>query len=362
MSAVPFTRSLTRCARSARPHLHPSTGPLSTRTYASTSSSSTSSSSSSASPSPKSHVSPSSGGPQAPLEYCSSLVQRLDPEAWLTSYFWPRRERSWFLAWRAFNLELHLITTTVTQPALAAIRFQFWRDALKMIFSPNPNVSSASAIPQHPVAVLLADMKRHRPVQRYYLSQMIDARAKTLSLPPSSPTLESHITTHSPLSTSLLLGPLPILLPPTHSASSHISHTLSHLSTLLTTTSLLRNLPLMVSSKRTINLPADICEKHGIVEEEVLRKGAEASGLRDACWTVGTRGMDELITARRDLKETGGKVVPSGVMPLFLSAVPAENYLKRLEKHDFDVFHPDSQKHDWQLAPKIWWRYQRGEL
>ena len=46
----------------------------------------------------------SSGGPQAPAEYCASLVQRLDPEAWLTSYFWPRREREWFMAWRAFNV------------------------------------------------------------------------------------------------------------------------------------------------------------------------------------------------------------------------------------------------------------------
>lgn len=31
-------------------------------------------------------------------------------------------------------------------------------------------------IPQHPVAMLLADMRRNRPVQKYYLSQMIDVR------------------------------------------------------------------------------------------------------------------------------------------------------------------------------------------
>ncbi|WVW80589.1 hypothetical protein I302_102575 [Kwoniella bestiolae CBS 10118] len=300
------------------------------------------------------------GGPQAPLEYCSSLVQRLDPEAWLCSYFWPGRERSWYLAWRAFNLELHLISTTITQPALAAIRFQFWRDALKTIFSTDPD--TARKVPQHPVALLLADMKRNRPVQRYYLSQMIETRARTLSLPPASPTLESHLSTHTPLSTSLLLGPLPILLPPSDQASAHISHTLSHLSTLLTTVSLLRTLPILVSSKRQINLPSDICEKHRIIEEEVLRKGAEAQGFRDAALEIGTRGMDELITARRDLKETEGKVKPGGVMPVFLSAVPAENYLKKLENLDFDVFHPDLQKHDWKLAPKIWWRYQSGKL
>lgn len=46
----------------------------------------------------------SSGGPQAPADYCASLVKRLDPEAWLTSYFWSRREKEWFLAWRAYNV------------------------------------------------------------------------------------------------------------------------------------------------------------------------------------------------------------------------------------------------------------------
>jgi hypothetical protein len=55
-------------------------------------------------PSANTHI--TSGGPQAPAEYCSSLVQRLDPEAWLCSYFWPRRERAWSLAWRAFNVSL----------------------------------------------------------------------------------------------------------------------------------------------------------------------------------------------------------------------------------------------------------------
>jgi NADH dehydrogenase [ubiquinone] 1 alpha subcomplex assembly factor 6 len=75
------------------------------------------------------------------------------------------------------KLELHLITTTVTQPALAAIRFQFWRDALKTIFQANPE-GVGSAIPQHPVAVLLGDMRHHRPVQKYYLSQMIDTRVR----------------------------------------------------------------------------------------------------------------------------------------------------------------------------------------
>lgn len=129
-----------------------------------------------------------------------------------------------------------------------------------------------------------------------------------------------------------------------------------------------------------MNIPADIAAKHGIVEEDVLRNGSNAKGLKDGLWDIGTRGMDELITARRELKGSGGKVDPGNVMPLFLSVVsflicsilsekkadlrkvPAERYLKRLEALDFDVFHPELQKHDWKLAPSIWWAYQRGQL
>lgn len=63
---------------------------------------------------PSLNVGSASGGPQDPLAYCSSLVQRLDPEAWLTSYFWKGRERAWFLAWRAFNVCPQLTILTIT--------------------------------------------------------------------------------------------------------------------------------------------------------------------------------------------------------------------------------------------------------
>lgn len=59
---------------------------------------------SSSSAKPSLNIPSTSGGPQAPQDYCASLVKRLDPEAWLCSYFWPRRERNWWLAWRAFNV------------------------------------------------------------------------------------------------------------------------------------------------------------------------------------------------------------------------------------------------------------------
>jgi hypothetical protein len=136
-----------------------------------------------------------------------------------------------------------------------------------------------------------------------------------------------------------LLGPLPLLLPPTHPSTSAHSHTLTHLSSLLTTTSLLRGLPLQVSNRR-FTLPRDIALKNGLVEEQVFRDGGETKGLRDACFEIGTRGMDELITARSHLKETGGKVVPGEVMPLFLSAVSSISDRHRILSSRFHTADP----------------------
>ncbi|KLT38804.1 hypothetical protein CC85DRAFT_280528 [Cutaneotrichosporon oleaginosum] len=372
-----LSRPLSVSARAAHagcstPHAPPSSSSASTSASASPSSSSfPSSTAASHAPSPanpagaretataggRTHRTPGAplnapvgaGGPGDNAAYCASLVQRLDPDAWLTSYFWPRREREWWLAMRAFN------------PAIAAMRFQFWRDALAAVFGGKP-------VPQHPVALALASVHAARPVQRYYLGQLIEVRvrknadsAKNLAAPPASATLEQHLATFSPLSGALLQGPLPLVLPPTDPETGHIAHTLSHVAHLLSVASMLRALPSLIG-KRQLNIPADVAGRHGLVDEEVFRRGAAAPGLRDALFEIATRGMDELITARRDLSKTNGKVVPKECMPIFLAAVPAERYLHRLEKADFDVFAPELAKHDWQLAPRIWWTYQRGKL
>lgn len=61
------------------------------------------------------------GGPSDADAYCASLVQRLDPDAWLQSYFWPRREKAWWLAIRAFNVSTApAAVAQPTPPALCA--------------------------------------------------------------------------------------------------------------------------------------------------------------------------------------------------------------------------------------------------
>lgn len=158
-----------------------------------------------------------------------------------------------------------------------------------------------------------------------------------MSAPIAHPTLQAHLDHYAPLQNSLLLGPLPILLPPTNPATSDVSHSLTHIASLLTTTSLLRGLPQSLSNRK-FTIPRDIAVKHKLVEEQVFRQGDDAPGFKDACFEIGTRGMDELITTRSHLKESGGKVEPQSVMPLFLAAVSRLYIIGNTSSLDADHF------------------------
>jgi NADH dehydrogenase [ubiquinone] 1 alpha subcomplex assembly factor 6 len=134
-------------------------------------------------------------------------------------------------------------------------------------------------------------------------------------------------------------------------------------------------------------LPLDVMVEAGVKEEEVLRQGAEAPGLKDAIFTVATRANDHLITASEMVKnlqqgkeaghefehegEEGHQYVKSkgnsksdlergfGVL---MPAVATRLWLERLEKHDFDIFKPGLRAREWKLPWKAYWEYSRRTI
>jgi NADH dehydrogenase [ubiquinone] 1 alpha subcomplex assembly factor 6 len=130
-------------------------------------------------------------------------------------------------------------------------------------------------------------------------------------------------------------------------------------------------------------IPAEISSKHGLRQEELVRKGPEAQGLEDAVFEFATLANDHMITARSMLKEEGfeGKIPPAA-MPVFLAGVmlvlliitklydayvwsfkiPVANLLQRLEKNACDPFDPKLQRRDWKLPWLIYRGYYRGQF
>lgn len=108
-------------------------------------------------------------------------------------------------------------------------------------------------------------------------------------------------------------------------------------------------------------IPAEITARHGVSQEEVFRKGGGAKGIDEAVFEFATLANDHLITAREMFKEYDGKV-PEKARPVFLSAIPTGFYLERLEKVNFDAFHPSLQLRTWRLPWQIWRGYYTGRL
>lgn len=137
-------------------------------------------------------------------------------------------------------------------------------------------------------------------------------------------------------------------------------------------------------------LPLDVMADAGVKEEEVLRQGSAANGLKNAVFRVATRANDHLITAREMLKNirqgkaaghdfehegdeghhyiegssTGHTQVEEvergfGVL---LQSVATRLWLRRLERADFDVFKPELRSRDWKLPWKAYWTYRRRQI
>jgi len=93
--------------------------------------------------------------------------------------------------------------------------------------------------------------------------------------------------------------------------------------------------------------------QHGLKQEDVIRHGGQADGLKDVAFAIAMRANDHLITAREMLEKAGeeGRGV---AFASFLPAVSTSLYLSRLEKVDFDVFHPSLARREWKLPWKAY--------
>ena len=196
-------------------------------------------------------------------------------------------------------------------------------------------------------------------------------------------------------------------------------HIASHIGKAAGITAILRGLPLVAfpappnhhsnnasalggtldTQRRTqgsITLPLDVMARASVREEDVFRKGAEASGLRDAVFEVATRASDHVITARQMLKNvyagedvghafeyegeeehqyryneraptaTGnGKSAQQRqeierAFGVFMPAISTELWLNRLQKYDFDIFREELRRREWRLPWRGYWAFRRG--
>lgn len=287
------------------------------------------------------------------------------------------------------------------------MRLQFWRDAVSKILAGNP--------PKEPVAILLASAisdlhertEGRARITKGWLTRLISAREQTLTNDPYTniAALESYAeNTYSTLM-YLTLAAMPM-------TSVTADHVASHIGKAVGIAAVLRGLPLVAfpapqaqaphgggaaslglsggSRAGAVMLPLDIMAQAGVKEEEVLRRGADAEGLRDAVFEVATRASDHLITVQQMLsnlragKDVGHEFEHEGeegheydavesskdspldevnrAFGVFMPAIGTRLWLDRLQEYDFDVFRPELLRSDWRLPWKAYWAFRQKEI
>ncbi|MBB5515575.1 phytoene synthase [Rubricella aquisinus] len=100
---------------------------------------------------------------------CAALVEQGDPDRFMSAMAAPPAGRAMLFPLYAFNLELAKAPWVTSEPQLAEIRLQWWRDAIAEIYEGRPPR-------RHEVVTPLAEVITARALPRNLFDAMIDAR------------------------------------------------------------------------------------------------------------------------------------------------------------------------------------------
>lgn len=105
---------------------------------------------------------------------CADIVRQGDPDRFLAAMASPLAARAVLFPIYAFNVEIARVPWVTSEPELAQIRHQWWREALAEIANGGP-------VRRHEVVSPLADVLAPQCVR--LLSDLIDARARDIEGP-----------------------------------------------------------------------------------------------------------------------------------------------------------------------------------
>ncbi|KAI1871465.1 uncharacterized protein JN550_004459 [Neoarthrinium moseri] len=327
----------------------------------------------------------------------SHRSRKSDYDSHLIRNFIPAFRRDAYDALRAFNLELVHIPELVSNPTIGLMRMKFWRDAVNDTFAGRPPKEPIMIL-LHKVLTELAETDSNPTSIKFWLHRLISTREKHMDNRPFAnlAALEEYAeNTYSTLMYSALAA-LPI-------QSMHMDHLASHIGKACGIVAVLRGIPILAAPSAPVKspmgadvgggrypvllLPLDVMAEAGLKEEDVYRYGPQAEGFQDAVFQVATRANDHLITAREMLKNIKAGESPGhdyehqheaehnhadtsldgdgtkrdlrrgfGVM---MEAVPAGDYLSRLEGTNFDPF---AVRSSWKLTWSLYRAHQKQQI
>jgi NADH dehydrogenase [ubiquinone] 1 alpha subcomplex assembly factor 6 len=254
------------------------------------------------------------------LEYCATEVRKFDSDRFLTVLFAPSHARSALFTLYAFNLEIAKIHESVSEPILAQMRFQWWRDALDGIFN--------TELPPHPIATPLQRVVRDYELRRDYFDALIEARAVDIAESPPED-LKDFIRYGAETTVPLVLLALDILGP----ADEHVQSVARNAATAWAMTGLMRALPFNLRKRRNY-LPATIMAEFD-VDTQSLGELRPSPGLAGVIQSISKAAESKLAAVRQER----GTVRKELLSPLLIAPL-ARQYNRRFAQAAYNIFDP----------------------
>ncbi|KAJ7985496.1 hypothetical protein DPEC_G00352630 [Dallia pectoralis] len=257
-------------------------------------------------------------------KYCLDIVRSRDYDGFVSSLLMPEEARRSSLAVRAFNVELAQVKDSVSQKAIGLMRMQFWKTVVEDIYRDEPSLQ--------PVSAELWRAVRKNYLTKRWLLRIVSEREKDMEDRAYRNLQELEAYSENTQSSLLYL-----LLESLGVKDVHADHAASHIGKAQGIVTCLRATPYH-SSRRKVYLPMDICILHGASQEDFIR-GSREQNVRDVVYDIASQAHVHLQHAR-----SFSKNVPATALPAFFQTVVLEDYLQRVRRVDFDVFHPSLQK------------------
>lgn len=267
-------------------------------------------------------------------DICLEIVRKSDFENYLCTLLYPKQIRTSGFALRAFNVEIAQVKDLVKNSQLGEIRMQYWKDTVNSIYQ--------GITPPFPVGKELSRAVQKHNLSKHWLLRIIETRKTHLTDAPFSNL--SHLEDYAEKTVSSLNY---LLLETLGVKNVHADHMLSHLGKAQGIVTHLRATP-YTCSKHKLHLPLDILIKHRVPQEYFFR-GSKDQPVKDVIFEIASAAHQHL-NMMKNLKSH----VTKEMRPILNSSILCEQYLKNLQKADFDIFHPSLQKRDNLLPVKLW--------
>jgi phytoene synthase len=241
-----------------------------------------------------------------------------DPDRYLATLFAPASARNELFALYALNVELARIGERVSEPDLAAIKLQWWRDAIKRTAS---GEATASPVADAIGALLQAHPRAAEPIGRLIDAREFDVAVKIM---PDMPALEDYLDATA----GSLFAAAGGILGLRHDACASIAR-IAGLAYGLT--GLMRAMPVHALNGR-VDLPEDALLSHGITPANILQ-GQASEGLQVLLAENRERALVALVEARRHAAE-----LTPHQQTAFLPLSLVQPYLASLAKVAHDPF------------------------